>query len=353
MFLPQDDDTLFAALVARDAAYEGFAFVGVKTTGVFCRLSCPARKPKRANVVFFASRDEARNAGFRPCLRCKPLVQDRPASGALDVLREKIRAEPERRWSADSLKSLGFDASTVRRAFKRAYGVTFVQYARSQRLGLAIGRLRQGGSVVDAQLDAGYESGSGFRDAVCKLIGEAPSRTPARRILTAQWLNTPIGAMLSVADDAGVHLLEFADRKALPGEIARLREHIGPICFGPNKVVDTLAGQVDRYFSGHSTPFDVPVVQRGTSFETSVWAALRQVTLGDTRSYGEIARSIGRPGAARAVGRANGANQVAILVPCHRVIGADGSLTGYGGKIWRKKWLLEHERRVAGAVSNN
>ncbi len=343
----RDDDTLFAALIARDPAYEGFAYVGVKTTGIFCRLTCPARKPKRSNVVFFSCKDAAQDAGFRPCLRCKPLDIKRPTSSALAILRDRIKAEPERRWSADDVKALGYDPSTVRRAFQREYGVTFAQFARSQRLGLAVTRLQQGGSVIDAQLDAGYESGSGFRDAISRLIGDAPIRTTARQILTAQWLDTPIGAMLTVVDDTGVHLLEFAERKALPTEIKRLRERVGPISFGQHPMLDRLAHEVDQYFYGRSMAFDVPIVQKGTPFETMVWDALRQIPAGQTRAYGEIARLIERPSAVRAMARANGANQVAVIVPCHRVIGADGALTGYGGKIWRKQWLLEHERRFA------
>ncbi|WP_239468124.1 bifunctional transcriptional activator/DNA repair enzyme AdaA [Microvirga arvi] len=343
----RDDDTLFAALIARDPSYEGFAYVGVRTTGIFCRLTCPARKPKRDNVVFFACRDAAQEAGFRPCLRCKPLDIKPPTSGALQSLKDRIKAEPDRRWSAGDLKALGYDPSTVRRAFQREYGITFTQYARSQRLGLAIGTLQQGGSVMEAQLDAGYESGSGFRDAISRLIGDAPIRLATRSILTAQWLDTPIGAMLAVVDDAGVHLLEFAERKALPNEIRRLRERTGPISFGQHPMLDRLADQVAQYFSGRLPSFDIPVVQEGTAFEAGVWDALRHIPLGQTRSYSKLARVMGRPDAVRAIARANGANQVAIIVPCHRVIGADGSMTGYGGMIWRKQWLLEHERRMA------
>ncbi|MBM1171809.1 bifunctional transcriptional activator/DNA repair enzyme AdaA [Microvirga arabica] len=351
MQLLRDDDTLFAALIARDPSYEGFAYVGVKTTGIFCRLTCPARKPKRTNVVFFACRDTAQEAGFRPCLRCRPLDIKPPASEALQTLKDRIKAEPDRRWSAGDLKVLGYDPSTVRRAFQRQYGVTFAQYARSQRLGLAVGTLQQGGSVMDAQLDAGYESGSGFREAVSRLIGDAPTRMTAHQILTAQWLDTPIGAMLAVVDDAGVHLLEFAERKALPTEIKRLRERAGPIRFGHHPMLDRLAGEVEQYFSGRLTAFTIPVVQKGTAFEANVWNALQQIPVGQTRSYGALARAMDRPEAARAVARANGANQVAIIIPCHRVIGADGSMTGYGGKIWRKQWLLNHEQRMVTSQS--
>jgi AraC family transcriptional regulator of adaptative response/methylated-DNA-[protein]-cysteine methyltransferase len=146
--------------------------------------------------------------------------------------------------------------------------------------------------------------------------------------------------------------LEFSDRTALPNEIARLKQRVGPIRFGQGPVIDAIARQLDTYFSGRSAVFDIPVVQEGTPFETSVWTELRWVPPGETRSYGQIARAIGRPDAPRAVARANGANQVAIVVPCHRIIGQDGSLAGYGGKIWRKKWLLEHERRMAANTSD-
>lgn len=346
-----DDDTLFAALIARDPSYEGFAYVGVKTTGIFCRLTCPARKPKRTNVIFFGSCADAQAAGFRPCLRCKPLDGRQRPNLAFEALREKIRAEPERRWSAADVRALGYDPSTARRAFQREYGITFAQYARSQRLGHAVNRLRQGGSVMDAQLDAGYESGSGFREAITRLVGDAPARASERPLLTAQWLHTPIGAMLAIVDEAGVHLLEFADRTALPSEIARLRSRVGAICFGASPVLEELSRQIARYFGGQSTSFAIPVVQKGSAFEARVWEELRRIPAGSTRSYGEIARLIGRPDAPRAVARANGANQVAVVVPCHRVIGADGSLTGYGGKLWRKQWLLEHERRMAGQAT--
>jgi AraC family transcriptional regulator of adaptative response/methylated-DNA-[protein]-cysteine methyltransferase len=349
MFLPSDD-TLFKALLARDPAYDGFAFVGVRTTGIFCRLTCPARKPKRTNVTFFPSRDAAQKAGFRPCLRCRPLDPKRPVSDAVETLRSKVEAEPDRRWSAADLRACGYDVSTVRRAFQREYGMTFARYARSTRLGHAVGTLRGGGTVMEAQLDAGYESGSGFREAITGLIGNPPARMALWSILTARWIDTPIGAMLAIADDAGLHLLEFADRAALPGEIDRLRKAVGPVCFGRNTMLDRVTEQVESYFAGRSLAFDLPLVQRGSPFAARVWDALRGIPAGETRSYGDLAQAIGRPDAVRAVARANGANQVAIVVPCHRVIGADGSMTGYGGKIWRKQWLLEHERRTVDAA---
>ncbi len=156
-------------------------------------------------------------------------------------------------------------------------------------------------------------------------------------------LDTPLGEMIAVVDEDSVRLLEFADRRALPSEITRLE----PTSAGRNEVAEALAEELNEYFSGVSTSFNLKTVQYGTEFEESVWTVLQQVPFGETRSYGDIARSIGWPEMAREVGQANGANQISIIVPCHRVIGADGSLIGYGGGLWRKKWLLEHERKLA------
>lgn len=347
MLLPRDDSSLYAALLARDPAYDGFFFVGVRSTGILCRLTCPARKPKRANVVFFSRTAEALAAGFRPWLRCRPLEMHAAAGRALETVRTLIGAEPHRRWSGAELAALGYDASTIRRAFKHRYGVTFAQYVRARRLGRGVSRLQAGDAVLEAQLESGYESGSGFREAIGRLLGEAPVRTKSRRILDARWLDTPIGAMLAVADEAGVHLLEFADRRALPAELERLQRRVGPVCFGEGPLLAALAEQLAGYFAGRLTRFDVPLAQQGTPFERSVWAALQQVPCGETRSYSQLARALGRPAAVRAVARANGANQIAIVVPCHRVIGVGGALVGYGGKLWRKQWLLEHERRLS------
>jgi AraC family transcriptional regulator of adaptative response/methylated-DNA-[protein]-cysteine methyltransferase len=348
MSLAHDDNSLYAALLARDPAYDGFFFVGVTTTGIFCRLTCPARKPKRENVSFYSSAQEALDAGFRPCLRCSPLAPSSPRNGAVHHLREAVQSEPDRGWSGAELVSAGYEPGTVRRSFKRAYGMTFSTFAREQRLGRAVTSLQEGNSVIEAQVEAGYESRSGFRDAIGRLLGEAPARARHARLLTAQWIETPIGPMLAAADDAGLHMLEFADRRALPSEIARLRKRVGAVAFGEHPVLEAVAAQLDAYFAGERRTFELPLAQRATPFQARVWEALRQVPLGESRSYGDLARSLGHPTAVRAVARANGANEIAIVVPCHRIIGVDGALTGYGGHIWRKRWLLEHEQRMVG-----
>jgi AraC family transcriptional regulator of adaptative response/methylated-DNA-[protein]-cysteine methyltransferase len=153
--------------------------------------------------------------------------------------------------------------------------------------------------------------------------------------------------MVAVADDAALYLLEFENRVALTGELRRLERDFGSIGLGSNIILETLVSQLDNYFGGKSADFRIPTTQNGTAFEEAVWHVLKQIPAGQTRSYGDIANIIGEPEKSREVGRANGANKISIVVPCHRVIGSDGSLVGYGGGLWRKKWLLDHERRYA------
>jgi len=190
--------------------------------------------------------------------------------------------------------------------------------------------------------------GSGFRDAVNRLIGDCPAGPKGREWLKADWIETPIGTMLAVGDANALHLLEFFDRKALPAELTRLRAKTrSSIAFGRLPLIDRVAAELRDYFEGRSATFTTPLVCHGSDFTRRVWDALREIPPGTTRSYSDIANEIRRPSALRAVGRANGANQIAIVIPCHRVVGADGALTGYGGRLWRKRWLIEHERRMS------
>ncbi|MBC2605713.1 methylated-DNA--[protein]-cysteine S-methyltransferase [Pelagicoccus albus] len=338
----------YQALVQRDSQYEGVFYAGIKTTGIFCRPTCPARKPKEQNCEFFAKVQDALLAGYRPCKRCQPMSQPNAASPAILTLIESVEKEPERRWSDADFRALGIDASTVRRQFKKRFGMTFVAYARARRMGLALKKIRDGSRVIDTQLDSGYDSGSGFRDAFAKIMGSAPQNKDAT-LLKAHWLDSPLGPILTVADEEGLILSEFTDRRGLEREIEKLRSRLkAAIVPGTNLILESIEAELAAYFAGELTEFKTPLKMIGSEFQKAVWKSLQRIPFGETRSYAKQAEAIGNPKAVRAVARANGMNQIAIVIPCHRVIGSDGSLTGYAGGLPRKQWLLEHESRVSG-----
>ncbi len=340
---PSHDD-LYRALLARDERMNDRWFVAVLSTRIFCRLSCPARKPKARNCRFFPTAAECLSAGFRPCKRCHPLNELSPTVRALLAALEEL---PEARWSESDLVDLGYDPSTVRRTFKRELGVTFLSLARLRRLQRGSTALGAGGRVIDAQLEAGFESGSGFRAAVAQWLGGPPASLTGAQALAVDWIECSLGSMVAVADDEALHLLEFADRRALGGELRRLRDRRGPIAIGSTVIHAQLKEELGAYFRGESARFATPVHLHGTPLERAVWEELLQIPVGETRSYREIAEAIGRPTSFRPVARANGANTIAIVVPCHRVVGSDGSMTGYGGGIWRKRKLIAIEERLA------
>lgn len=341
-----DHDTLYQALLDRDAAYDGQAYVCVSSTGIFCRLTCPARKPKRENCTFYATVGECIEAGYRACKRCHPLAPMAMADPAIASLLAALDERPDYRWNESDIERLGFDLSTVRRSFKRQFGMTFLEMARQRRLRDGFEAIAEGGPVIEGQLNAGFDSASAFRAAFLKLLGKAPGNLSPDPILFADWVPTPLGDMIAVTSRSQLHLLEFCDRKALPTELRKLDQFAkGRVGVGRTEPAEQLRTELAAFFMGSSASFQTPLACHGSKFAKSVWASLQKIPAGQTRSYSEIAMSIGRPTATRAVARANGANQIALIIPCHRVIGADGSLTGYGGGLWRKQKLLEIERQ--------
>ena len=340
-----NDDVLYEALLRRDADWDGRAFVAVRSTGIFCRLTCPARKPKRENCSFHDSVAACLEAGYRPCKRCHPLKAGGESDPAIDTLINNLHQDPARLWREADIVALGLDPSTIRRSFKRRFGMTFLEMARMTRLRKSFESLAEGARVIDAQQEAGFDSSSAFREAFSRLLGLSPSHFKKDALLRADWIDTPLGSMIAVSDSSSLHLLEFVGRKALPTELKKLwtgtKGNIGFGRFGPT---DQVRAELQAYFAGQSAIFQTPLALRGSAFTKEVWRALRQVPAGHTRSYSQLASDLGRPDAVRAVARANGANQIAILVPCHRILGADGNLTGYGGGLWRKQKLIELER---------
>ncbi|MBO6574486.1 MAG: bifunctional transcriptional activator/DNA repair protein Ada [Rhodothermales bacterium] len=340
--LPERDE-MIRAFMGRDASFDGLFYTAVRTTGIFCLPSCPARKPKPENVEFFPTQRDALFSGYRPCKRCRPMEGETTVPEWLRPLLRAVDQDPDKRWRDRDLRAMNLSPERVRRWFQSVHGMTFHAYARARRLQQALGQIREGASVTAAAYDSGYESLSGFGSAVRKMTGTTPTDTPA--VIVSQRIETPVGPMIAAADDEALLLLEFADRRMLETQVSRIQKRLGaPMAPGTNAILEQLQRELDAYFEGTLQRFEVPLKMTGTEFQEKVWHALLEIPFGTTTHYGAIAEGIGMPTGMRAVARANGDNRIAIIIPCHRVIGKDGKLTGYGGGLWRKRKLLDHEQ---------
>jgi AraC family transcriptional regulator of adaptative response/methylated-DNA-[protein]-cysteine methyltransferase len=336
------------AFDAKDVNYDGVFFVAVRTTGIFCKPSCPAR-PLAKNVEFFATAGDALFAGYRPCKRCRPLDAGGSHPAWADRLLAAVAADPAARITDGELRRRGLGPATVRRYFLHRFGVTFQGFCRARRLGGALERLRTGEPLDGVAAGNGYDSFSGFRSAFGQFFGRPPGQSRSADLIRLAWVESPLGPLVAGATAAGVCFLEFTNRRMLEAQLRTLNRLFGLVLApGENEHLVALRRELAAYFAGTLQSFAVPVVTPGTPFQERVWAGLRRIPYGTTWSYDQLAAVVGRPGAARAVGRANGLNRVAILVPCHRVVMKDGRLCGYGGGLWRKQRLLDHEAAVAG-----
>jgi len=341
------------AYLERDASYNGLFYLGVRTTGIFCRPICPARKPLPKNVEYFADANAALAAGFRACKRCRPLEQDDQPAWATELLAEMER-DPAARITDGDLRARGVDPATVRRFFRRRFGMTFQAFTRARRLSGALDQIRENGGVDRAVFESGYDSHSGFRDAFTRTFGTPPTNYRDAKCVLLSWMKSPLGPLVAGATDEGICLLEFTDRQALDGQFAMIRTRFNaPVVPGSNGHLEKLQAELTRYFAGTGRRFTVPLVYPGTPFQVRVWEQLLNIPYGATRSYEQLAIAIGDRKAVRAVGRANGLNRIAIVIPCHRVINKSGNLGGYAGGLRRKEFLLNLERTGVPAASLN
>ncbi|TQV75632.1 methylated-DNA--[protein]-cysteine S-methyltransferase [Aliikangiella marina] len=335
---------MYEALVNKDASYEGIFIVGVKTTGIFCRPTCNARKPKPENVEYFADIKQALSFGYRPCKVCHPTRPYGESPDWLKGLLEELSQSGQQKFKDQDLRQRGLDPVRVRRWFKKHHGMTFQAYSRALRINRAFGLIKHDDKVIDTALDSGYESLSGFNHAFRKLTGAAPSASKRSNVVTVTRILTPLGPMFAGATEQGICLLEFTDRRMLETQITRLSKLLrARFVPGQHPLFVKLSLQLKEYFAGKRTKFSVPLDIPGTDFQQRVWQALMEIPCGETRSYQQQALTIGNPDAVRAVAKANGDNRISIIIPCHRVIGKNGKLTGYGGGLWRKQRLLDIE----------
>ena len=336
-----DPDTAWAAFERRDRSWDGRIIGAVSTTGIYCKPSCPARRPKREHVTFYVTGEEARAAGYRPCLRCKPdeVGRDREAVAKAIKLIEQAK-EP---LTLDALAdAVGYATHHFQRIFKRDLGVSPAEYARALRNRRTEAALKANGRVTDAVYEAGYSGPSGFYSDAKERLGMTPSAwRDGGRGETIRWtyFDSPLGQMLIAATTKGICRLTFDDS---PDTLRRLfpRATIVEDARGLKELIEGALEAIERPLAAHELPIDVA----GTAFQEAVWRELRKIPVGETRSYAQIAAAIGQPTAVRAVGTANGDNHVAVLIPCHRVIRSDGTLGGYAGGLDRKRKLLSNEQ---------
>jgi AraC family transcriptional regulator of adaptative response/methylated-DNA-[protein]-cysteine methyltransferase len=340
------DAARYRAFETRDAGAEGHFIIAVKTTGIYCRPGCPARPPKRANVEFFDTIAEARHAGYRACLRCRP---DEPAQGVkiAKVITEACRKleRDERMPSVASLaKAAGFSEGRFHKLFKQATGLSPKQYALAKRVEKFRDRLKAGETVTAALYDAGFNASSRAYEA-SRRLGARPRDVKSGGValtLKASVARCSLGFVGIAMSERGLCALAFGDSaKAAHDAVqarfpkARLVDAEGELSAAIARVVDL----VDEPTAALDLPLDI----RGTAFQERVWQALRKIPAGQTRSYGAIARAIGEPTASRAVAQACGANKIAVAIPCHRVVAGDGGVGGYAFGVKRKKALLAKE----------
>lgn len=337
----------YQALVERDPKFTGVFYVGVKTTGIFCIATCRARKPKFENVEFYTTCKEALEHGFRPCKICKPTENANEIPATVEKAIAWMRKNPKEKITDEMLSQKGINPVQVRRWFNQHYQMTFHAYQRMHRINVALEELRNGEKATTTAYDMGYESLSGFGYTFKKILGQSPKASTQQNSLLIERLTTPLGPMVVCATSKGLCLLEFTDREELEDELQELQERFGAsLIMGENEPIRQAKQQLAEYFSGRRMSFEIPLDLCGTDFQLTVWQLLLQLPFGTTSSYGEMANLLNKPTAARAVGAANGRNKIAIVVPCHRVIGKNKALKGYAGGMHRKQWLLNHEQAL-------
>ena len=330
----------WAAFERRDRTWDGRLIGGVKTTGIYCRPSCPARRPKRENVEFFADGAAARAAGYRACLRCLPdeVNREEIALGKVFALLAAADEAP----SLDELAgAVGYSPHHFHRLFKRATGVTPAAYYRSLRARRAKAALEDNERITDAIYDAGYSGPARFYADAKGRLGMTPSAwRDGGRGETIRWATaeTDLGTMLVAATGKGICRLSFDEDEAA---LHRRFPHAA-IAHGGDAMADLVRRTVAAV-NAPEKPHDLPLDVQGTAFQEAIWRELTRIPPGETRTYAQIAAAVGRPAAVRAAGTANGDNNVAILIPCHRVIRTDGTPGGYAYGLERKARLLERE----------
>ena len=354
------DESCWEAVLGRDASRDGAFVYAVRSTGVFCKPSCPSRRPRRENVQFFALPEAAEQSGYRACLRCKPgdvTVRD-PQLELIQRACRKIEAATE---EADALslthlsEAVGLSPYHLQRVFKRIIGISPRQYAEAVRVRRFKESLRDGETVTNALYDSGYTSSSRLYEKAASHLGMTPAtyrKGGTRMRINYTIAHSPLGRLLVAATERGVCAVRMGDRDSELESTLREEYHAAELSRDDSVLAEWVEA-IMSHLEGQQPHLDLPLDVRATAFQWRVWESLRAIPYGSTRSYLQVATAIGQPSAVRAVARACATNPVALVVPCHRVIKEDGSMGGYRWGIDRKRTLLDKEHQVAAGIHDS
>jgi AraC family transcriptional regulator of adaptative response/methylated-DNA-[protein]-cysteine methyltransferase len=337
-----DEERRWKAVAARDANFDGRFVFGVRSTGIYCRPSCPARRPRREQVRYFETPQAAERAGFRACRRCRP---QEARSAELGIIERACQLMP--RPIAELAEELGLRPQRLARMFQRQLGMTPREYAAARKLGSFKAEVRKGGEVTDSMYRAGYGSSSRLYERATERLGMTPAtyRQGGRGVRIGYSIaRCPLGRLLVAATQRGICAISLGDSDA-PLE-AELRAEFPQAEIGRDEAgLGAWVESLVKHVEGSQPALDLPLDIRATAFQRRVWEELRHIPYGGTRTYSQVAQAIGRPTSARAVGHACASNPVSLAIPCHRVVRGDGGLGGYRWGLERKRALLETEAR--------
>ena len=337
----------YSALLEKDPAYEGLFFVGLKKIGTFCKSTCSKRNPKFEDCTFYKCIKGALFASLKPCPHCSPLSDMHGSAELIKPFIDAVEANPERRWKEEDFRELSTNIEAAQYHFQKNFRITLVEYAGARRMAIAFREIKEGKPSLHTAPNTEHTVQNPARDAFSKIMSDPPKGTTMwPTILKAAWIETLLGPMCAISDDKELYLLEFVDRRGLEREVERLRiKTKAAIIPGSAPPITRIKEELTSYFAGHLKKFKTPIHMIGSPFQKKVWRELREIEYSHTRSYLAQAKAIGHDHAFRAVANANGANKLAIIVPCHRIINSHGALGGYGGGVARKRWLITHEKQ--------
>lgn len=341
----------YKIIETKDKKFDTQFLFAVKTTKIFCRPSCRAKKPKKENTLFYKTSKQAIQNGFRPCKICKPMEDINSTPDFIKKLIKEVETNPQKKIKDYDLKLQGLEPNTIRRWFKKNHNITFQAYQRMYRINHAFNQINE---LTTSKIvkNTGFKSISGFNQSWKNLFNSSPKSNENKDIINIKRIDTKLGPIFICATQKGICLLEFTDRKMLETEFKDLKNRLNSIILpGENKHIINAEKQINQYFEKKRTQFNIELDMQGTKFEKNVWENLIKIKYGENLTYKNLSKQLNQP--FQKIKNAIGKNKISIIIPCHRMLGENKNLTNYGGGIERKKYLLNLEKEKLNNKNGN